>query len=376
MTSVTTLKCSTPVLKKEREDDTYKFQPLPKPSGHYPYHLSLCDIKPGVSNEQVVFHMVGDTGSVRNPSFQKLVSGEMARQYFTSVLEETKPQFLYHLGDVVYNFGEAEQYYNQFFAPYQKYPEPIFAIAGNHDSDVNPNGLSPYKSLEAFTAVFCDKMQRKVSFSGGEDRKSMIQPNVYWTLETPLASIIGLHSNVPKYGVIANDQRNWFLAELKAAKQENPEKALIVCVHHAPYSADTNHGSSLPIIEFLEGAFEETSIRPDIVFSGHVHNYQRFEKRYKDGVTIPYIVAGAGGFDELHPVASVDDDRYTAKSPLFKGVKLLNLCDSKHGFLKIAIVKNSMGLILTGEYYSIPHKEQPGANPTASLADRFILKIR
>ena len=117
-------------------------------------------------------------------------------------------------------------------------------------------------------------------------------------------------------------------------------------------------------------------MRPDIVFSGHVHNYQRFEKRYKDGVTTPYLVAGAGGFDQLHPLASFDDDRYTLESPLFKGVKLINFCDSKHGFLKIAIAKNSIGLILTGEYYSIPHKEQSGANPIASLADRFVLKIR
>lgn len=376
MASITTLNCNTPVFKKERVDDTDKFQPLPKPSGHYPYHLSLHDIIPKGRDEQVVFHMVGDTGSVRNPSFQKLVCGEMARQYLESVCEETKPQFLYHLGDVVYNYGEAEQYHKQFFAPYRNYPGPIFAIAGNHDSDVNPDSLKPYHSLDAFTNVFCDTVQKKVRFSGGEDRKSMIQPNVYWTLQTPLASIIGLHSNVPKYGFITPEQRNWFLRELKAAKLESPRKALIVCVHHAPYSADTNHGSSLNIIEFLEGAFGETGMRPDIVFSGHVHNYQRFEKRYKDGVTTPYLVAGAGGFDQLHPLASFDDDRYTLESPLFKGVKLINFCDSKHGFLKIAIAKNSIGLILTGEYYSIPHKEQSGANPIASLTDRFVLKIR
>lgn len=375
MTGNADLKCSKPVLKKERPDDTYKFKPLPKPSGYFPYHLSLRDIIPGDNDRQMVFHIVGDTGSVRNPSFGKVVAGEMSRQYLENISEEAKPKFLYHLGDVVYNHGEAEQYYTQFFAPYRQYPGPIFAIAGNHDSDVNPESSNAYQSLDAFSAVFCDTQQREVSFSQGEDRKSMIQPNVYWTLKTPLATIIGLHTNVPKYGVITTEQRNWFLSELKAAKLERSEKVLIVCVHHAPYSADTNHGSSIPVIEFLEGAFEETGMRPHIVFSGHVHNYQRFEKRYEDGMTVPYIVAGAGGFDELHAVALISDENYTSENSLFNGVKLLNFCEGKHGFLKIAIVKNSPGLTLTGEYYSIQHKDQTSGNPVASLADRFVLQI-
>ncbi|MFA6087124.1 metallophosphoesterase [Mucilaginibacter sp.] len=354
------MKYTTPVIKKDQPDDNYKFKPLPSPTGKYPYHLALSNIIPDTSADQLIFHMAGDTGSVRRPESQKGVIDEMAAQYLTA----NAPNFLYHLGDLVYHYGEALQYDSQFFKPYENYPGPIFAIAGNHDSDVNPD-TPPYNSLDAFTKVFCDTSPHTITFSGNSRRKSMPQPNIYWTLETPLATIIGLHSNVPKYGVITTEQREWFIAELKAA---DPDKMLIVCVHHAPYSADINHGSSLYMISFLNGAYTETGIRPDIVFSGHVHNYQRFSKAYADGTSTPYIVAGAGGFDELHSIAAIEDERFTAYSPLFADVKLENYCDDRHGFLKITVTKENNLLSLTGEYYSV----NPITNK-ALLSDSFIL---
>jgi hypothetical protein len=363
-----------PIIKKNQPDDSYKFLPLPQPTGRYPYHLALKDVCPEINDQQIVFHMAGDTGSVRKTGFQRMVAGVMAGQYKTDSLKH-QPQFLYHLGDVVYNYGEAEHYYSQFFEPYKDYPGPILAIAGNHDSDVNPAGTIPYQSLDAFTTVFCDTVSRPIIFSGDAARKSMIQPNVYWTLETPLATIIGLHSNVPKYGVITGEQRNWFMEELKAADLERPGKALIVCLHHAPYSADVNHSSSLPMIEFLEGVFNETGIRPDIVFSGHVHNYQRFSKVYGDGITVPYIVAGAGGYDELHAIAPTDDERFSSDNPLLDGVNLEHYCDNKHGFLKIVIEKTHTGLSLTVEYYTLPHEETTDQQLMAVPEDRLVLHL-
>lgn len=339
------MKYTTPVIKKNQPDDSFKFRPLPQPVGHYPYHLNLSDVIPGTVTDKLVFHMVGDTGSVRKPEAQQGVIDDMIKQFD----EDERPSFLYHLGDLVYHYGEAGQYANQFFGPYENYPAPIFAIAGNHDSDVNPDSEA-YQSLDAFTKVFCDTEPKKIAFSNNSRRKSMVQPNVYWALDTPVATIIGLHSNVPKYGIITPGQRAWFLNELRTA---DIKKMLIVCVHHAPFTADTNHGSSLYMINFLESAYREAGIKPDIVFSGHVHNYQRFIKQYPDGKIIPYIVAGGGGFDELHSIADSDDTRFTADCALFDHVKLENYCDAKHGFLKITLVKTEGQLKLTGQYYAV-----------------------
>lgn len=314
--------------------------------------------------------MLGDTGSVRDPDTIRVVAAEMAKQY--NGLDQ--PHFLYHLGDIVYNHGEAERYEQQFLSPYKQYPAPIFAIAGNHDSDVNPANPVPYQSLDAFTKVFCDTIPRPVNFGGKTDKMSMIQPNIYWTLKTPLFNIIGLHSNVPKFGVITSEQRAWFIEELRTHNKERPEKALFVCLHHAPYSADVNHGSSLPMINFLEGAFEETGIIPDLVLSGHVHNYQRFNKAY-DNKVLTYVVAGAGGFDELHAVALPGDERFTSDNQLFDQVNLVNYCDLKHGFLNIAVEKDASGLIITGNYYCLTKEEQTDRIGEAVLADQFAIRI-
>ena len=43
------------------------------------------------------------------------------------------PAFFFHLGDVVYYFGEGRYYYDQFYEPFRAYDRPIFAIPGNHD---------------------------------------------------------------------------------------------------------------------------------------------------------------------------------------------------------------------------------------------------
>ncbi|WP_091152703.1 metallophosphoesterase family protein [Mucilaginibacter pineti] len=363
-----------PVFKLGQPDDNYKYRALPSPTGKYPYHLNIQDVVAGVNTEKMVFHMGGDTGSITGSVGTKQVVSEMAGQYKASRPED-RPQFFYHLGDIVYHHGEADRFDKQFFEPFAPYPGPIFAIAGNHDSDVNPDSPVVYQSLDSFKAVFCDTVSRKVSFSAQSARKSMVQPNVYWTLETPLANIIGLHSNIPKYGVITNEQREWFIAELKTADAERGDKALLICVHHAPYSADTNHGSSQPMINFLEGVFEETGIKPDMVLSGHVHNYQRFSKQYADGKTVPYIVAGSGGFDELNALANATDKGYTNKSSLFDDVQLEAYCDNKHGFLKISIEKTTSGLSITGKYYALSSTNETNGKAITTLADHFTIPL-
>ncbi|WP_207420504.1 metallophosphoesterase family protein [Desertivirga brevis] len=364
-------KYTSPAIKLNQPDDSYKYQPLPTPSGTYPFHLPIETIR-NVSKDQMIFHMVGDTGSIRGLEFQEKVVGAMLHQFGN---EEDQPDFLFHLGDVVYNHGEASRYYEQFFSPYSKYPRPIFAIAGNHDCDVNPQSSVAYNSLEPFMAVFCDTERRIVSFSGDTNWMSMPQPNVYWTLETPLANIIGLQSNVPKFGIVTEEQRLWFVDELRSAATQRPQKAIIVCIHHAPYSADINHGSSLTMIEVLERSFQEAQVRPDVVFSGHVHNYQRFEKNYPDGEKTTFIVAGGGGYDQLHAIANKDDVNFTPEHPLFEGVRLVSYCDSQHGFLKIKLERTQVGIEIKGEYHAILPKVEDDGFQTG-VADSFKLQAK
>lgn len=343
------MKYRTPVKKKDQPDDSYKYQPLPAPTGPFPYHLDIEQVIPQISKEKMTFQLLGDSGSLKSNDFQRHVITAMQEKFNDAA---DRPQFLYHLGDVVYNHGEASQYYRQFFGPFQHYAAPIFAIAGNHDSDVHPDA-PPYHSLEPFVQVFCDTKPQTVPFSHDAARKSMIQPNVYWTLQTPLANIIGMHSNVPKFGIVTPEQQEWLKGELLRAQGERPGKAILLTIHHAPYSADINHGASIPMIELLERIFAETGVRPDAVFSGHVHNYQRFTRNYESGRPVCFIVAGGGGYDELHPIADLSDNRFTNQLSIFDNVTLESYYTEQHGFLQCSIERTGHGLVLSGEYYSV-----------------------
>lgn len=84
---------------------------------------------------QIVFHSVGDTGSATGPTTQSVVADKMVSD-FSEQNSVDVPSFLFHLGDVVYYFGEGSYYYDQFYEPYRMYPAPIIAIPGNHDGVV------------------------------------------------------------------------------------------------------------------------------------------------------------------------------------------------------------------------------------------------
>jgi len=109
---------------------------------------------------QIVFHSAGDTGSTTaKPAFQDEydVVDKMVAD-FDEKDAATVPRFYYHLGDVVYNFGEHQFYYDQFYDAFRNYPAPIFAVPGNHDGMVVPEGNhlgDPSQTLAAFLANFC-----------------------------------------------------------------------------------------------------------------------------------------------------------------------------------------------------------------------------
>ena len=65
---------------------------------------------------------------------------------------------------------------------------------------------------------------------------------------------------------------------------------------------------------------------PDAVFSAHAHNYQRFT-RLHNGRGVPYVVAGSGGFHELHRLGHGVPDTPAA----FAGLPDLTLEAHQHG---------------------------------------------
>ena len=348
------------------------FQPLPNPTGKPPYHLDISTIIPAADykylekSKTMVFHLTADVGGVKNPQDQVLVADHMEMQ-FDKNSPQTNPSFLYIPGDVVYYYGQLSEYNSQFFEPYKFYPAPIFAIPGNHDGDVDPTDPAKLRSLDAFVKMFCSAKPTLPPEAGDTIRTTMTQPNVYFTLVTPVANIIGLYSNVPEGGAIKPDQQQWFINELIAADKERNDKALVVTLHHPPYSMDRFHGASINMQQVLDDSFAKAKVYPDIVFTGHVHNYQRFTRKIAKR-NIPYIVAGAGGYWHLH---NIDTANKTIKTPVttsFKDVTFEKFSDDRHGFLRISIDMNKK--TLTGEYFTVPRQQEPWKVPP-TLFDTF-----
>ncbi len=308
------------------------------------------------------FQVAGDTGGVKFAQPQQHVADAMEADFSGG----SQPAFFYHLGDVVYFFGEGTNYYDQFYDPYVHYPAPIFAIPGNHDGDVQDPSVS---TLAAFVRNFCSATPQVSPDAGEAPRQSMTQPNVYWTLDSPFVTLVGLYSNVPEGGAIHQDQVDWLVSELKSAPAD---KALVLSLHHPPFSADAHHAGSLSMVELLDGAFQNAGRTPDAVFAGHVHNYQRFTREMNSGVQVPYIVAGAGGYWHLHTMQRQPDGSqlqvpFTMTDP---GLTLENY-STMHGYL---LMQASDGLI-HGDYYAVPSTAQPTPVP-AQKVDSFDLDTK
>jgi hypothetical protein len=353
----------------------HQFQPLPLPTGQAPYHLKLEEVLPAQrmkaleQAKKLVFHTTGDTGGVQSGEAQYLVS-----QYLEKDLEQNqegnKPAFFYHLGDVAYYYGETDQYYAQFYEPYKGYDAPIFAIPGNHDGDVKEGGAP---SLEAFVKNFCAPKPQITPEAGDVLRHAMTQPNVYWTLQAPFATIIGLYTNVPEGGSLDQDQIDWLHSEMASADEQ---KALILAVHYPIYSGDKWHVGSAYLGEILDTAMRETKRVPDLVLSAHVHNYQRFTRQYQmDGrdYQIPYLVVGAGGYFHLHYEQKLNGEmvpfgHYFAH----ERVMLERYCDDRHGFLRLEVDQHEV----RGDYITVPRPQESWRHGPSGVFDHFAYPLR
>lgn len=356
------------------------FQPLPAPTGKPPYRLDLAAIVPDAvaamkKTGGMALHMVGDTGGVQDPNPQLLVAAGMEADAAIAGPYDP-PAFFYHLGDWIYFDGQAGEYLPQFYEPYVHYPLPMLGIPGNHDGDILDDGTrtNPLPSLATFVRNFCAAEPGTKSPDSGEiSRTAMIQPNVYFTLLTPFATIVGLYTNVPEGGVVEPDQAAWFAGELAAA---SPDLPVIVALHHPPQSLDTYHSGSAAMGALLEGSAQKARRQPDLVVSGHVHNYQRFSVGTPGtpGIT-PFIVAGQGGYHNLHKMVLVDGKPIVTPyaAPNDAGVVLERYNDTDFGFMRLEIDARTI-VVST---YAVAASATPNAvQPPPTLFDTMIYDWR
>ncbi len=308
------------------------FAPLPAPRGPAPFRRHLADVldadaRADIQRGQTLrLHCVGDTGGWQGDQPQRHVAGAMAAD-----LAGPEPvHCFYHLGDVVYPHGEDAHYDAQFFAPYRDYAAPIFAIPGNHDGEAPAQ--DPRCSLSPFLRTFCSPSEPLHDAAVALRRPPPDQPHVHWTLVHDWLWIIGLYTNVPEDGEVAQEQLEWLTGELAAAPLE---VTLILAMHRPVYSVDVIHGSNLNLGDALDACFARAGRVPDAVLGAHAHSYQRFARQVGER-SVPYMVAGAGGFHQRHP-AGAGLPRTPVCFPGLPDVTLEAHQDTAHGYLTVSV---------------------------------------
>src|SRR5215471_10387764 len=310
------------------------FQPLPRPLGLPPYHYDLVENFPTIGeaiarDKKLVFHVVGDSGGVQDGEFQNNVAEQMIEDLTNG--KGAKPQFCYHVGDVVYFTGMKDDYYAQFYEPYAHYDIPILSIPGNHDGEVDDPKVQ--RSLDGWVQYFMQAHPDVDPLAKDAPRVQLNLPNVYWTLVTPFATIIGLYTNVPEGGSIDSTQQQWVTNEFATAPTD---RSLILALHHPIYSFDVYHSGSARMADVLENAIHDTGRVPNLVLSGHVHDYQRIEQTIAPDGPTPFIVCGNGGYHNLHAIHSADGDKAPDTGAVLKYGK------KTWGFMTLTIDKNTI----------------------------------
>ncbi|HEX3397798.1 MAG TPA: metallophosphoesterase [Steroidobacteraceae bacterium] len=336
----------------------HKIQPLPFPAprGGTEPGLTLTDVFNGnqaaidaiTRSGQIVFHATGDCGSTRGPKTQNEVTDKMVGD-FTEALPMEVPQFGLLLGDIVYNFGETEYYYDQFYEPYRNYHAPVLAVAGNHDGMISP--LAHATSLDAYLRNFCSDPQAGFTVTpeaGGLSRTAQIQPGVFFTFDAPFVRILCLYSNtLEDPGVIANptigdSQLAYLTAALKRVKQQNYRGALLFAHHHPPYAIGGQHSSSTEMRQQMDAICAQVGVWPHAVLAGHAHSYQRFTRLRSDGTEIPYLICGNGGHNVTKLQSQNGLPLRTPQTLLVKtasddGVTFENYDDINYGYLRLIV---------------------------------------
>jgi hypothetical protein len=338
-----------------------QLEPVPPPRSTTPMELSSVigdDVVQKIQKAgKITFHTVGDTGGIHTPQFQFAVADAMADDQ-----DKSGAVFWYHLGDVVYYFGQEQYYFEQFYDPYRNYNAPIFAIPGNHDGAVYKGETE--KSLDAFIANFCTSQPTRTPDSQGAVRTTMDQPGVYFTLDAPFVKFIGLYSNTSEggtEGVIANSkigdaQLNFLKQQLATAKAERDKgqgRALVIATHHPPFTGSPSHVPSPAMLKQIDQACGAAGIQPDLYLSGHAHLYERYTRTI-GGKQIPYLVAGMGGYYNL-PGLKPGNLRPPAQTPgsgtdaSGNPLRLDVYNDNTFGFLRMTISPAS----IVGEFVTV-----------------------
>lgn len=179
-------------------------------------------------------------------------------------MSERHPALWFHVGDVVYPWGENRHYGVAFFRPFAEVMRhaPVYAVAGNHDAET-----------DAGRPLFANLVLPTNPVTGDER---------LWSFRHGAVRFLGLdllQELHPGHPTLRFAER-----ELAAAE----EPWIVVIGHYPPFSA-SRQGDRQDLIEHLWPLLVRYGA--DLMLCGNDHNYQRFGEAPEPVV----VVTGGGG---------------------------------------------------------------------------------
>jgi Icc-related predicted phosphoesterase len=247
------------------------------------------------------FHDPKDTQAANPP----------VRQALVQAIAQANPAFISFGGDIVYNGYDENDWkvWDSETAIWRTNKIPVYPALGNHDLHGD----------------------EKVALANYFQRFPDLKNNRYYSVRAATTLMLVLDSALDE---TSGPQGQWLTQKLDHIPSDVDFVFLVL--HHPPYTSSSDakkfgggHSSRSPEHELAKMLEErQQNLRARIVvFSGHVHNYERHEH---GGVT--YFVTGGAGA-HAYPIERAPDDPFQSKEVNYHYL----LVDVDHGNLKVTM---------------------------------------
>ena len=344
------------------------------------YHASLKNLIVGkdfsyrvTNNNKVVFESIAHAPKSNKQDYKFIVIGDIGaltkdQKKLAGIMDKLNPDYIAVPGDIVYNSGLIQDYTKKFWPIYNADQAdslgaplmrkiPFIASVGNHDAedrdmDKTPSALSYYYFWEQpLNGIDLKEGSSMVpTLKGSDENKNAFYKaagKAYPTMSNFSYNYANAHWTVIDADTYVDwtDSAllNWVKNDLQNAKDF---KWRFVMFHHPGFNSSREHYEQQHM-RLLSPIFEAGKV--DVVFNGHVHNYQRsypltftpdrkgtlmvggkdnktfrgrvvngkwiLDKKF-DGKNITeangiiYLVTGAGGQDLYNPEQESDTDSW------------------------------------------------------------------
>jgi len=213
------------------------------------------------------------------------------RQALVQAVADTNPAFISFGGDIVYNGYDTNDWkvWDSETSIWREKKIPVYPALGNHDLHGNEN----------------------VALANYFQRFPDLKNSRYYSLRAANTVMLVLDSSLDE---TTGPQGKWLTQQLDAVPADID--FVFIVLHHPPYTSSSDekkfgggHSSRTTeqmLAKMLETRQQNTAAR-FIVFSGHVHNYERHEH---GGVTY-FVLGGAGA--HAYPIERAATDPFQSK---------------------------------------------------------------